>query len=102
MGETKCNISFVYHLFLVSFFVIVIVEYIQTWCSEYTSMWKKVEINQKGCFWKKITEWCNKDKKIQIQVLTKDFTKRVFKKTKVMQIFKPINYWEIAANTGST
>ena len=36
----------------------------------------------------------------EIQVLTKSFTKRVFKKkTKVTQLFKPINYWEIVANT---
>ena len=36
----------------------------------------------------------------EIQVLTKSFTKRVFKKkTKVTQLFKPINYWDITANT---
>ena len=28
----------------------------------------------------------------EIQTLTKMFTKRVFKKTKVTQLFKPINY----------
>ena len=37
----------------------------------------------------------------EIQVLTKKFNERVFKKMKVGQLFKPINYWEIAANTWS-
>ena len=45
---------------------------------------------------------CKKDKQIEIQDLIKRFTKRVFKKkTKVTQIFKAINYWEITANTRS-
>ena len=37
----------------------------------------------------------------EIQVLSKKFTKRVFKKTKITQLFKPINCCEIAANTES-
>ena len=37
----------------------------------------------------------------EIKVLIKEFTKRVFKKTKVAQLFKPINYCEVAASTRS-
>ena len=37
----------------------------------------------------------------EIQLLTKTITKIVFKKMKVTQLFKPINYREIAANTQS-
>ena len=33
-----------------------------------------------------------KRQEVEIQVLTKKFAKRVFKKTKVTQLFKPINY----------
>ena len=55
-------------------------------------------------FLKKITgDNTKKTKRLaEIQVLTKSFTKRVFeKKTQVTQLFKRINYWENAANTGS-
>ena len=55
-------------------------------------------------FFKKITgDNTKKTKRLaEIQVLTKSFTKRVFKKkTQVTQLFKRINYWENAANTGS-
>ena len=37
----------------------------------------------------------------EIQVLTNKFTKRVFKKTKITHLLKPINYCEIVVNTGS-
>ena len=37
----------------------------------------------------------------EMQVLTKMFTTQVFKKTKVTQLFKPINYWENVANKQS-
>ena len=37
----------------------------------------------------------------EMQVLTKMFTTRVFNKTKVTQLFKPINYWENLANKQS-
>ena len=54
-------------------------------------------------FLKKIGDNTKKTKRLaKLQVLTKRFTKRVFKKkTQVTQLFKPINYWENAANTGS-
>ena len=46
--------------------------------------------------------WCKKTNRLtEIQVLIKTFTQRVFKKTKITQLFKPINYWEIAANAWS-
>ena len=60
--------------------------------------------NKKNCFFKKIAGDNAKKTKIltEIQVLTKRFTKRIFKKkTKAAQLFKPINYREIAANTWS-
>ena len=46
------------------------------------------------------SRWRKKRKKelTEIQVLTKRFTKRVLKKTKVTELFKPINYWEILRN----
>ena len=43
----------------------------------------------------------NKGMMQETKVLTKKFTKRVFKKTKITQLFKPINYCEIVANTES-
>ena len=55
--------------------------------------------NTKKCFLKKIITGDNaiKTKRLtQIQVLTK----KVYQ-TKVTQLLKPINYWEIATNTQS-
>ena len=54
-------------------------------------------------WWLKIKNnsgWCKKKTKklTEIQVLIKMFTQRVFEKTKITQLFKSINYWEIAAN----
>ena len=55
---------------------------------------KGVIPENKKTFLKKITgDDAKKTKRLtEIQVLTKKFTKRVFKKTKVTQLFKPINY----------
>ena len=60
----------------------------------------------KKCFFKK--QWitvdnAKKTKRLtEIQVLTKSFTERVFKKkAKVAQLFKPINDWDIPTNTRS-
>ena len=48
----------------------------------------------------KITGWCKKDKKIDWNTsFNKKKIKRIFKKTNVTQVFKPINYWEITTNT---
>ena len=59
---------------------------------------------KKHWFFQKIIEYnAKKTKRLtEIQVLKKRLTKRVFnKKTKVIQLFKPINHWQIAANTQS-
>ena len=59
---------------------------------------------KKHWFFQKIIEYnAKKTKRLtEIQVLKKRFTKTVFnKKTKVTQLFKPINHWQIAANTQS-
>ena len=59
---------------------------------------------KKHWFFQKIIEYnAKKTKRLtEIQVLKKRLTKRVFnKKTKVTQLFKPINHWQIAANTQS-
>ena len=45
---------------------------------------------------KKTGDDAKKTKRLtEIQVSTKKFTTRVLKKTKVTQLFKPINYWEM-------
>ena len=58
-----------------------------------------LKIKKNIVFLKNNWGWCNKDKRLtERQVLIKEFTKRVFKKMKVTQLFKPTDYWEIAAN----
>ena len=60
--------------------------------------------NKKNCFFKKIAGDNAKKTKIltEIQVLTKRFTKRIFKKkTRGTKLFKPINYGEVTVNTRS-
>ena len=54
---------------------------------------KKKKKKKKHCFFKTVTGYDTKKTKrlTKLQVLTKKFTKRVFKKTRLTQLFKPIN-----------